>query len=61
MVCVIIVVIMEISNMLNTGLDETTLSICVRLCENGVNPEALALVVQELRRESASIKVSVRS
>ena len=27
----------------NTGLDRTTLSICVSLIENGVNPEALAV------------------
>jgi len=29
----------------------------VSLCENGVNPEALALVVKELRRESDALKV----
>ena len=29
----------------------------IGLCECGVNPEALALVVKELRRESASIQV----
>ena len=27
------------------------MSICVKLIEQGVNPEALALVVKELRRE----------
>jgi hypothetical protein len=27
------------------------------LCENGVNPQALALVIQELRRETANIRV----
>ena len=27
----------------NTGLDRNTLSICVSLIENGVNPEALAV------------------
>ena len=35
-----------------------TLATVVRLCENGVNPEALALVFQELRKESAALKVS---
>ncbi|GAB5033317.1 Hypothetical protein NocV09_01300580 [Nannochloropsis oceanica] len=44
----------EISNLLNTGLDRQTLAILVNLCEAGVNPEALALVVQELRKEAAS-------
>ncbi|KAK6183968.1 hypothetical protein SNE40_002288 [Patella caerulea] len=48
--------LMEISSLLNTGLDEETLATCVRLCESGVNPEALALVIKELRRESAAIK-----
>uniref|UniRef100_A0A6V7M0D7 Mitotic-spindle organizing protein 1 n=1 Tax=Bracon brevicornis TaxID=1563983 RepID=A0A6V7M0D7_9HYME len=41
----------EISEMLNTNLDPATLSICVRLCENGVNPQALATVIKELQRE----------
>jgi hypothetical protein len=27
----------------------------VSLCENGVNPEALATVVQELRREATTL------
>ena len=43
--------------MLETGLDSETLAICIKLCENGVNPEALAMVIQELRRESAALKV----
>jgi mitotic-spindle organizing protein 1 len=47
----------EISDLLNTGLDEETLQVCVQLLEAGVNPEALAAVVQELRRETAAIKV----
>ena len=41
----------EMSKLLNTGLDKETLSICVSLCESGVNPEALATVVKELKRE----------
>ncbi|XP_013410601.1 mitotic-spindle organizing protein 1 [Lingula anatina] len=48
--------LLEISNLLNTGLDAETLAICVSLCESGVNPEALATVIQELRRESAALK-----
>ncbi|GBC05982.1 hypothetical protein RclHR1_06540002 [Rhizophagus clarus] len=46
----------EISTLLNTGLDRDTLSLCLNLCENGVNPEALAAVIKELRRESVSFK-----
>ncbi|KAK7078676.1 Mitotic-spindle organizing protein 1 [Halocaridina rubra] len=43
-------ILMEMSQLLNTGLDETTLALCVRLCENGANPEALAKVIIELQR-----------
>jgi len=46
----------DISNLLNTGLDRQSLSILAALCESGVNPEALAAAVKELRRETASIK-----
>ncbi|KAI5821025.1 mitotic-spindle organizing gamma-tubulin ring associated-domain-containing protein [Pyronema omphalodes] len=45
-------VLNEISTLLNTGLDRTTLSLCVSLIENGVNPEALAAIIKELRREA---------
>lgn len=59
-------VLHEISSILNTGLDKHTLSLCVSLCENGVNPEALAVypsntailitllqeVIRELRKEA---------
>lgn len=54
-------ILQDMSKLLNTGLDAETLAICVRLCENGVNPEALAAVIQELRRESALIKTSEAS
>ena len=47
--------LLEMSNILNTGLDRETLTILVGLCEAGVHPEALAAVVKELRRESAAI------
>ncbi|KAI2468274.1 mitotic-spindle organizing gamma-tubulin ring associated-domain-containing protein [Annulohypoxylon bovei var. microspora] len=42
----------EISTILNCHLDRRTLSICISMIENGVNPEALANVVQFLRKES---------
>ena len=54
---VILVAIQQMSELLETGLDPETLSICVHLCEQGVNPEALASVVKELRREMAAYKV----
>ncbi|XP_038044609.1 mitotic-spindle organizing protein 1B-like [Patiria miniata] len=44
----------EMSKLLETGLDSGTLAIAVKLCELGVNPEALASVIQELRREMAA-------
>lgn len=44
----------EISQLLNTQLDKETLATCVGMIESGVNPEALAAVVQELRRETAT-------
>ncbi|RDD43504.1 Mitotic-spindle organizing protein 1 [Trichoplax sp. H2] len=50
-------IVQEISDLLNTGLDRKTLSICVQLCEAGINPEALAFVIQELRRETQKFKV----
>ncbi|KAG1735542.1 mitotic-spindle organizing gamma-tubulin ring associated-domain-containing protein [Suillus lakei] len=44
----------EISQLLNTQLDKETLATCVGMIESGVNPEALAAVIQELRREAAA-------
>ena len=49
----------EISKILDTGLDKETLAILIGLLENGVNPEALAQVVKELRREAAALKSAV--
>ena len=51
-------ILYEMSQILNTGLDRTSLSILVSLCENGVNPEALAAVVRELKREAAALKLA---
>ncbi|KAL3568967.1 hypothetical protein D5086_028857 [Populus alba] len=44
----------HMSNLLDTGLDRHTLSVLVALCDLGLNPEALAAVVKELRREPVS-------
>ncbi|KAJ3412939.1 hypothetical protein HDV05_008727 [Chytridiales sp. JEL 0842] len=48
----------EISLLMNTGLDKESLSICISLCEQGVNPEALAAVIKELKREARAISSS---
>ncbi|GMN43729.1 hypothetical protein TIFTF001_012932 [Ficus carica] len=42
------------SNILETGLDRDTLSVLVSLCELGLNPEAEAAVVKELRQQTLS-------
>lgn len=44
----------HMSNILETGLDRHTVSVLVALCDLGLNPEALAAVVKELRREPFS-------
>ncbi|OEH75260.1 hypothetical protein cyc_02712 [Cyclospora cayetanensis] len=49
-------ILMEISNILNTGLDRPSLSLLVRMLEQGVHPEALARVVLELDRELRNVK-----
>lgn len=46
--------LLELSNLLCTGLNPETLTICVRLCEAGVNPEALAAVIRDLRKQVAN-------
>lgn len=48
----------DISQLLNTQLDKETLATCVGMIESGVNPEALAAVIQELRRESAGLSAT---
>ncbi|KAL1933621.1 hypothetical protein VTP01DRAFT_7711 [Rhizomucor pusillus] len=42
------------ATLLDTGLDRDTLALCISLCERGVNPEALANVIKELRKEQKS-------
>ncbi len=49
-------IVHEMSQILNCGLDKKTLDICVGLIENGVNPEALAMVVKELKRETSALR-----
>ena len=51
----------DISQLLQTGLDRETLAVLVGLTESGVNPEALAAVVRELRREAAALQSDIGS
>ena len=48
----------QIASILDTGLDKETLRILVGLCEAGVNPDALAAVVKELRRAAGALAVA---
>ncbi|MED6217238.1 hypothetical protein PIB30_015800 [Stylosanthes scabra] len=45
----------QMSNILDTGLDRHTLFVLIALCDLGVNPEALAALVKELRNEKPSM------
>ncbi|KAF0982590.1 hypothetical protein FDP41_011520 [Naegleria fowleri] len=46
----------EINNILNAGLDRESLSIIMNLCEMGINPEALAACVKEIKTEANKLK-----
>ena len=46
----------QIARLLDTGLDKESVRLLAGMCETGVNPEALATVVKELRREAAAIR-----
>lgn len=48
-------IVEELSNYLETGLDKETLSICVRLIENGIPATALAHAILEIRKEASKI------
>lgn len=48
----------QISQLLNTGLDAETLTICIQLCELGVNPDKLALVIKEIRKMGENVTQS---
>lgn len=45
----------NMSHLLNTGLSDETLDVCIRLCEAGVHPEALADIVNSIRSEMESL------
>ncbi|KAK3186653.1 hypothetical protein K4F52_004694 [Lecanicillium sp. MT-2017a] len=46
----------EISTILNCHLDRKTVSICISMIEKGVNPEALAQVIKDLRQEAQAVE-----
>ncbi|KAJ5151851.1 hypothetical protein N7492_010146 [Penicillium capsulatum] len=52
----VIDILEDISKLLNTNLNRTELSLCVSLIENGVNPDALAAVIKDLRKETPNSK-----
>ncbi|SCZ90519.1 BZ3500_MvSof-1268-A1-R1_Chr1-3g02039 [Microbotryum saponariae] len=45
-------ILLEMSTLLNTGLDRTQLALCIKMLEDGVNPDALATVIRDLRAEA---------
>uniref|UniRef100_H2YA05 Mitotic-spindle organizing protein 1 n=1 Tax=Ciona savignyi TaxID=51511 RepID=H2YA05_CIOSA len=47
--------LLEISGILNTGLDAETLAVCVQMCELGINPEAIATIIKEIRVQTSSL------
>ncbi|CBQ70514.1 uncharacterized protein SPSC_04556 [Sporisorium scitamineum] len=46
-------VLHDMSQLLNTGLSREQLRACVELIESGVNAEAVAAIVENLRKEAA--------
>ncbi|XP_073980789.1 mitotic-spindle organizing protein 1-like [Rhodnius prolixus] len=49
-------ILLEISKLLNTGLDAVSLTYCIRLCENGVNPEGIAKMIIDTRNAVKAYK-----
>lgn len=47
--------IQNISDLMNTGLSKESLDICIKLMECGVHPQALAEVVNQIRRNIETI------
>ena len=50
-----IAVVAEMAELLDTGLNRSSVQILMGLCEHGVNPEALAAAVKEMRSEAARL------
>ena len=45
----------EIANLLNTGLDKETLSLCIRLIEDGIDPSTLAHNILSIQRDACHL------
>ncbi len=43
------------SQILNCGINRDTLTVLISMIENGANPEALAAVVKEMKKENISL------
>ena len=50
-----ILVLYELSQILNCGINRDTLSVLISMVENGSNPEALAAVVKEMKKENFAL------
>ena len=50
-----LLVVEQIASLLNTGMDKESLSICLRLIENGINPTTLAHGILDLQRDAARL------
>mmetsp|Transcript_24491 Transcript_24491/g.76541 ORF Transcript_24491/g.76541 Transcript_24491/m.76541 type:complete len:89 (-) Transcript_24491:45-311(-) len=53
--------VVELSDLLETGLDRDALAILTRLSDQGVSPTALAAVVTELRKERDALAAATAS
>ena len=42
----------ELANILHVGLDKETLTLCIRLMENGINPTTLARGILDIKRDA---------
>lgn len=54
-------ILQEISEILNCHLDRRELSICISLIERGVNPEALATTIKELRKAAQDAEIELEA
>ncbi len=48
----------EMSRILDCDVDRETVAVCISLLENGADPESLAVVVKELKREAKRLRES---
>ena len=46
----------RVAHLQNTNLTRSQLSLCVSMIENGVNPDALAVVIKELRAQKHKLE-----